>query len=93
MAGVYREKVCPQCGVKHRRRGEYCSKSCSNKGRDQSVYQKVSEFMRSDEGRQIQLNNLVNMSEDELPSVGGVNTDKPSGFVSDGDFWTSDSNW
>ena len=93
MPGVYREKVCPKCGVKHRKRGEYCSKTCSNKGRDQIVYEKHSEFMRSDEGRQIQLNNLKSLSEDELPSVGGITTNQPSGFVSGGDFWTSDNDW
>lgn len=30
MPGVYRLKTCPQCGKEHRRRGPYCSKSCSN---------------------------------------------------------------
>ena len=30
MPGVYREKDCPTCGTKHRKRGPYCSRSCGN---------------------------------------------------------------
>ncbi len=33
MPNVYREKVCPKCQVKHRKRGPFCSQSCSSKGR------------------------------------------------------------
>ena len=29
MPGVYREKECPNCGVFHRKKGNYCSKPCS----------------------------------------------------------------
>lgn len=28
--GQYREKTCPTCGVQHRKRGPYCSRSCGN---------------------------------------------------------------
>lgn len=28
--GNYREKTCPTCGVTHRKRGPYCSRSCGN---------------------------------------------------------------
>lgn len=31
MPGVYREKECQTCGVKHRKRGKYCSQSCASK--------------------------------------------------------------
>ena len=27
---AYKEKTCPKCGVKHTKRGEYCSRSCGN---------------------------------------------------------------
>lgn len=30
MPGVYREKLCPTCGISHRKRGPYCSRSCGN---------------------------------------------------------------
>lgn len=33
MPNVYRKKSCPACGVEHRRRGPYCSRSCATKGR------------------------------------------------------------
>ena len=31
MPGVYREKECPTCGVKHRKKGKYCGQSCASK--------------------------------------------------------------
>lgn len=33
MAGVYRLKTCPICGVEHRKRGPYCSASHARKSR------------------------------------------------------------
>lgn len=27
---AYKEKTCPKCGVKHKKRGEFCSRSCGN---------------------------------------------------------------
>ena len=30
MPGIFREKECPRCGIKHRKRGPYCSASCGN---------------------------------------------------------------
>jgi adenylyl- and sulfurtransferase ThiI len=33
MAGVYRLKTCPICGVEHRKRGLYCSASHARKSR------------------------------------------------------------
>jgi len=31
MPGVYREKECPTCGIKHRKRGKYCTQSCASR--------------------------------------------------------------
>lgn len=42
MPGVYREKECPTCGTKHRKKGRFCSKSCSNAGRDEETRAKLS---------------------------------------------------
>ena len=28
--GQYRQKTCPKCGVTHRKKGDYCSRSCGN---------------------------------------------------------------
>lgn len=30
MAGVYKKKNCPTCGVEHRKRGQFCGQSCAN---------------------------------------------------------------
>lgn len=30
MAGVYREKQCPNCATSHRKKGKFCSIGCSN---------------------------------------------------------------
>ena len=37
MPGVYKEKDCPNCKKTHRGRGQYCSISCSNTGRQVSA--------------------------------------------------------
>lgn len=88
MPGVYREKVCPTCGTKHRKKGQYCSKACSNKGRDEEYRQKMREKMLyTDEGQQRVWN--LTWGEDHepiLPQSGrGLNRDQ---FVSGGDIWT-----
>lgn len=36
MPGVYKKKVCPECGVEHRKRGVYCGASCASKSRTHS---------------------------------------------------------
>jgi hypothetical protein len=36
MPNMYREKVCPKCSKKHRKRGPFCSQSCSSKDRPAS---------------------------------------------------------
>mgnify|MGYP003349988139 CR=1 FL=1 len=41
MPGVYKEKTCPTCGTKHRKKGIFCSKTCSNKGRDEQYKEKM----------------------------------------------------
>jgi predicted nucleic acid-binding Zn ribbon protein len=44
MPGIYREKSCPTCGTTHRKKGQYCSKACSNSNRE--VSDNVREAMR-----------------------------------------------
>jgi hypothetical protein len=36
MPNVYREKICPRCEKKHRKRGKYCGQSCANTNRPAS---------------------------------------------------------
>jgi len=31
--GIRRQKECPNCSIKHRRRGPFCSKGCANSAR------------------------------------------------------------
>lgn len=92
MPGVYKEKTCPACGIKHRKRGEFCSKTCSNKGRSPEVYEKVSEWMKtSDKGQEL-IYNLNNDPDYEPPLVGGRNdANRPNGFISGGDLWVTDN--
>jgi hypothetical protein len=33
MSGIYRKKNCPNCGIEHRKRGDYCGQSCANESR------------------------------------------------------------
>ena len=90
--GQYREKECPTCGEKHRKKGQYCSKTCSNKGRDPQVYEKVSQFMKSDKGEEIMYN--LNYDDDLAPPVaGGMGKidERPRGTVMGGDLWMSDN--
>lgn len=44
MPGVYKEKQCPTCGTKHRKKGPYCSQGCANS--DREVSDNVRENMR-----------------------------------------------
>lgn len=93
MPGVYKEKVCPQCGVTHRKRGEFCSKTCSNLGRKPEVYDKVSQWMKySDKGQEIAYN-LNNDPDLEPPVAGGFGKvdDGPRGTVMGGDLWMTDN--
>lgn len=92
MPGIYKRKTCPACGVEHRKRGEFCSKTCSNKGRSPEVYEKVSEWMKtSDKGQEL-IYNLNNDPDYEPPCVGGRNdSNRPNGFISGGDLWVTDN--
>lgn len=93
MPGVYREKECPTCGVKHRKKGQYCSKTCSNKGRDPEVYKKHAEYMKnSDKGQESTYQLNYDAKKDPAINAGGINRPKPDGFVSGGIFWTTDEN-
>lgn len=56
MPGVYREKICPHCAVKHRKRGPFCSKECSNSNREptenirNNMRKVATEYNRTPEG-------------------------------------------
>ena len=48
MPGVYRKKNCPNCGVEHRGRGQFCSVGCSNSHREvkPETREKLSEIQK-----------------------------------------------
>lgn len=48
MPGVYKKKNCPNCGVEHRGRGQFCSVGCSNSFREvkPETRQKLSELQK-----------------------------------------------
>lgn len=92
MPGVYKEKVCPTCGTKHRKKGQYCSKTCSNKGRDDTYRAKMRDKMLNTDEGQVRAWQL-NWDEDtDAPIAPQVFKEKPSlqrgQFVSGGDIWT-----
>lgn len=92
---AYKEKTCPKCGVKHNKRGEYCSRSCGNKKKHNentklAIATTQSIRMRSDDPvaeEQRYALAKVNGALDPVspPTVSRVGTNQ---FVSDGDLWT-----
>lgn len=95
MPGVYREKECPTCGKKHRKKGPYCSKACSNAGRGFEVRAKLSANAR--ERGLPYIGQLAQKQMEEPPTAGALKWD-PLGdnqFVDrDGDIWTvADDPW
>lgn len=87
MPGIYREKECPTCTIKHRKKGMFCSKICSNKGRDEEYRQRMRERMLyTDEGQERVWNLTWGQdSEPILPQI-GKGPDRNQ-FVQGGDLW------
>jgi hypothetical protein len=85
--GIYREKECPTCTIKHRKKGMFCSKICSNKGRDEEYRQRMRERMLyTDEGQERVWNLTWGQdSEPILPQI-GKGPDRNQ-FVQGGDLW------
>lgn len=89
--GQYREKVCPTCGVKHRKKGPFCSKSCSNAGRDGITRQKISDASKANNAikhAQIAQGTVV-----EPPDPNKIKWDplESNQFIAGGDLWTTDN--
>jgi hypothetical protein len=89
--GQYREKVCPTCGVKHRKKGPFCSKACSNAGRDGKTRASISAAVKFN--NTIAHVQIANKIVEEPPDPNAIKWD-PLGdnqFVSGGDLWTTDN--
>jgi hypothetical protein len=56
MPGVYKEKECPECGLRHRKRGIHCSQKCAQTGKTLSaehkekLSEKATEYKQTPEG-------------------------------------------
>ena len=92
---AYKEKTCLKCGVKHNKRGQFCSRSCGN-SREHTEQQKESmaatkrEWHATSDIAAVVAHNYVskgiNGEPDPVPPMKPI--DLGSGrFVQDGDIW------
>jgi hypothetical protein len=91
MPGIYKEKQCPTCAIKHRKKGVFCSKICSNKGRGDEYKEKMrNRMLHTEEGQQRSWN--LNWDDRDEPVAPQVQRDTPSlarnQFRVGGDIWT-----
>lgn len=106
MAGVYREKQCPTCGITHRRRGPYCSRTCAAKNRTHSAdtIAKITESNKermADRTSDAYLDAVDNLKQATAVSKGRDTTPiapripiHRDGESIDGDYWVSvDDSW
>jgi endogenous inhibitor of DNA gyrase (YacG/DUF329 family) len=88
----YREKECPTCGTKHRKRGPYCSRSCGNrrkwtKEQKEVFAEKKREYLyNTDEGEVERWQ--IHASEEDEPIAPRQRQELEFGqFIEDGDLW------
>ena len=105
MAGVYRQKQCPTCGITHRRRGPYCSRTCAAKDRVVSTETKAKlseagQKRYEDRTGDEYLDAVDNLKAATAASKGRDTTPIPprmrsdrSGETIDGDYWVSADDW
>lgn len=99
MPNIYREKTCPRCKKRHRKRGNYCSRECGNSGRvftderKETVRQSKLDYYKTPEGlariQQLTQQNFSVKSEDFYINIPDI---KESPFIEDGDIWEA-SDW
>lgn len=94
---AYKSKVCPKCGTEHKKRGQYCSRSCGN-SRPMPEYQKATmskvktEWMQNTDGGE-EARWRINNHDAPEPIAPMKPIDLGSGrFVEDGDLWTEVEN-
>jgi hypothetical protein len=94
----YREKVCPQCGIKHNKRGPYCSRSCGNKKKHteetkQLLSKRQTEWLTSGTDKaEVAKHNYLSKREngdpDPIAPITRRDNLENNQFVQDGDIWT-----
>ena len=88
----YREKECPTCGTKHRKRGPYCSRSCGNrrkwtKEQKEVFSEKKKEYLYTTDKGEVERWQVTAKEEDE-PIAPRQRRELEFGkFVEDGDLW------
>lgn len=105
MAGVYRKKICPVCGIEHRRRGPYCSRSHAAQDRKHSA-ETIEKITQSNKARvadrtsDAYLDAVDNLRQATAVSKGRDTTPIPprqrsdrAGETIDGDYWVSADDW
>ena len=99
---AYKEKICPKCGDKHTKRGEFCSRSCGNQKKhtweskskiaNTQMIRMNSDDPVAEEQRHALANQkhalaVANGSLDPVPPP-KVKQYSQNQFVQDGDLWT-----
>lgn len=94
---AYKEKTCPKCGVKHNKRGEFCSRSCGNKRahtaeQSRKIGEKKSAWLTSGHDKaDVEVHNFISKANNAPAEPVAPPAIKPIGsnqFVEDGDLWT-----
>jgi uncharacterized Zn finger protein (UPF0148 family) len=92
---AYKEKTCPACGTKHKKRGEFCSRSCGNKrNHTEDTKEKIAaakrEWHATSETAAVAAHNYtskrINGEPDPVPPVTPTPV-RHNQFVQDGDLW------
>lgn len=95
---AYKEKICPKCGDKHTKRGEFCSRTCGNQKRHtESAKRKISKgksawLLSGTDEAEAEIHNFVskgiNKTPDPVAPVKYNENMTGNQFVQDGDLWT-----
>jgi len=92
---AYKEKNCPKCGVKHKKRGEFCSRSCGNTRAHKEETKLAiaqTQTIRMNSGDAVAENQkhalaVANGSLDPIAPIKPKEISRNQ-FVQDGDLWT-----
>lgn len=87
----YKEKQCPICAIKHKKRGAFCSKNCSNRGRDDVYREKMrNRLLNTEKGQMMTWNRNFGDTVEPVPPQ--IQKERPNiaqnQFVAGGDLWT-----
>jgi hypothetical protein len=94
---AYKEKICPKCGVKHNKRGEFCSRTCGNqKKHTESAKRKISKgksawLLSGTDEAEAEKHNFISKGINKTPEPVPPVVHKSIGenqFIAGGDLWT-----